>query len=108
MLRVNGGTLPKVRQGERGNHVPNLTMVDVTTMDEVMQLLALADTNRSTAATNMNEHSSRSHLMLSINVESVNIVSGVSSYGAPTNTHAFFRSLSSALAPCVIVIRELM
>jgi kinesin family protein C2/C3 len=71
----------EIRQGEHGNYVPNLTIVPVTHMDQVLDLLALADRNRSTASTNMNEHSSRSHLMLSVVVESTNRISGVTTWG---------------------------
>jgi len=71
----------EVRQGERGNYVPNLTTVPVSEIGQVLELLALADRNRSTAATNMNEHSSRSHLMLSITIKSVNRITGQMSYG---------------------------
>ena len=41
----------------------------------------LADQNRSVTATNMNEHSSRSHLMLNVTVESTNRVSGQVTWG---------------------------
>jgi kinesin family member C2/C3 len=58
----------QVRQSERGNYVPDLTTVQVHSMAEVLQLLALGDANRSSACTNMNEHSSRSHLMLTVQV----------------------------------------
>lgn len=71
----------EIRQGDHGNYVPNLTVVPVTEIDQVLELLSFADRNRSTASTNMNEHSSRSHLMLSVNVESTNKVSGVSTRG---------------------------
>jgi kinesin family member C2/C3 len=64
----------EIRQGDHGNYVPNLTIVPVTKMDQVVELLTFADRNRSKASTNMNEHSSRSHLMLSVNVESTNKV----------------------------------
>lgn len=71
----------EVRQSDRGNYVPGLTWVPVTSMAEVLELLALADQNRSTASTNMNEHSSRSHLLLSVQVESVNVLSGQRTWG---------------------------
>jgi len=70
-----------VREGPHGNYVPDLTMVNVDSLDEVIELLALADTNRSTAKTNMNEHSSRSHLILSCYIHSTNKHSGEVSRG---------------------------
>ena len=36
----------------------------------VFDLMAVADRNRSSTATNMNEHSSRSHMMLTVTVVS--------------------------------------
>jgi kinesin family protein C2/C3 len=48
---------------------------------QVLELLAFADKNRSTASTNMNEHSSRSHLMLSVVVRSANTISGATTWG---------------------------
>mmetsp|Transcript_15857 Transcript_15857/g.36785 ORF Transcript_15857/g.36785 Transcript_15857/m.36785 type:complete len:273 (+) Transcript_15857:578-1396(+) len=71
----------EIRQGEHGNYVPGLTVVPVTHMEQVGELLEVADRNRSTASTNMNEHSSRSHLMLSVHVRSVNRVSGAGTRG---------------------------
>jgi hypothetical protein len=65
-----------VREGPHGNYVPDLTMVNVDSLDEVIELLGLADQNRSTAKTNMNEHSSRSHLILSCYIVSTNKHSG--------------------------------
>lgn len=65
-----------VRQGEHGNHVPGLTQVPVENLQNVFDLLAVADRNRSQTATNMNEHSSRSHMMLTVNVVTENLVNG--------------------------------
>mmetsp|Transcript_21188 Transcript_21188/g.42262 ORF Transcript_21188/g.42262 Transcript_21188/m.42262 type:complete len:728 (+) Transcript_21188:162-2345(+) len=70
-----------VREGPHGNYVPDLTMVNVDSLDEVIELLSLADVNRSTAKTNMNEHSSRSHLILSCYVEATDRHTGTVSRG---------------------------
>ena len=70
-----------VREGPHGNYVPDLTMVNVDSLEEVIELLSLADMNRSTAKTNMNEHSSRSHLILSCYIVSTNKHSGEVSRG---------------------------
>ena len=69
-LLVEGGSQEKleVRQGEFGNCVPGLTALPVGSLQDVIDLLAIADQNRSSTATNMNEHSSRSHMMLTVNV----------------------------------------
>mgnify|MGYP006085406363 CR=1 FL=1 len=70
-----------VREGPHGMHVPDLTMVDVNCLDDVMELMEMSHANRSTAKTNMNEHSSRSHLILSCYMVSTNKHSGEVSRG---------------------------
>jgi kinesin family protein C2/C3 len=59
-----------VKMGEFGNYVPGLLHVPVTTIENVLQLIQRADRVRSSATTNMNEHSSRSHMMLTVTVVS--------------------------------------
>eukprot|EP00931_Biecheleriopsis_adriatica_P116958 TRINITY_DN92533_c0_g1_i1.p1 TRINITY_DN92533_c0_g1~~TRINITY_DN92533_c0_g1_i1.p1 ORF type:complete len:747 (-),score=218.15 TRINITY_DN92533_c0_g1_i1:48-2063(-) len=56
----------QVRQGKEGNHVPGLTLMPVHNAEEVDALLSTAQTNRTVAATDMNLHSSRSHLVVQI------------------------------------------
>lgn len=56
----------QVRQGKEGNYVPGLTMQPVNNAEEVEMLLSTAQTNRTVAATDMNLHSSRSHLAVQI------------------------------------------
>ena len=81
-LLVNGSyDKLEVRQGEHGNHVPGLTECPVSSIEDVFKLFSQAEMNRATASTNMNEHSSRSHMMLTINVVSENIRTGSSSRG---------------------------
>ncbi|CAM9504335.1 unnamed protein product [Chrysoparadoxa australica] len=63
----------EIRQGPHGNYVPDLTMVPVNTLEEVLKLMELGDVNRASACTNMNEHSSRSHLKLSVHITSTNL-----------------------------------
>ena len=48
--------------------VPNLTRESVNSIEEVMELLKRGNSNRATAATDLNEHRSRSHMVLSVNV----------------------------------------
>jgi kinesin family protein C2/C3 len=81
-LLVDGGfDKLEVRQGENGNYVPGLTECRVSSIDDIFNLFAQAERNRATTATNMNEHSSRSHMMLTINVTSENIRTGTMSRG---------------------------
>ena len=49
----------------------------VQSMEDVMALLATGERNRSVGCTNMNEHSSRSHMILSIHSCGTNCVTGV-------------------------------
>ena len=70
LLVAGGGDKLEVKQGAKGNHVPNLTQVPVSSLEEVRKLLSVADKNRAQASTNMNEHSSRSHMMLTVSISS--------------------------------------
>ena len=63
----------EVRRGEFGNYVPDLTTVTVEGDDEVLELMAISDEARSQTATQMNEQSSRSHMLMSVVVESRNL-----------------------------------
>jgi len=56
----------QVRQGKEGNFVPGLTLQPVSTAEDVDQLLSTGQQNRTVAATDMNMHSSRSHLLVQI------------------------------------------
>lgn len=54
------------------NSVPNLTINQITSIDEVMNMLSLGTQLRTSGYTDMNEHSSRSHLILTLYVTGVN------------------------------------
>lgn len=71
----------QVRQGPTGNFVPGLTTVPVQSLDEVFELIKRGNKNRSTHATDMNEHSSRSHSILSIQLKSINLVTSAVANG---------------------------
>jgi kinesin family protein C2/C3 len=70
-----------VKQGEFGMHVPELTEVPVESIEEVIELMELGEVNRSSTATDMNEHSSRSHSMLSVYVQSYNKITNANTRG---------------------------
>ena len=72
-----------MRQGnkQQGNHVPDLTSVSVSSVEQIDQLLLKATKNRSTNATDMNEHSSRSHLLMMLEVEGTDTLTGTVSRG---------------------------
>lgn len=59
--------------GVDGIEVAGLSSRPVTTVEDVVKTIESGNRNRSTFSTNMNEHSSRSHSMLSILVQSVNV-----------------------------------
>lgn len=74
----------KLKTGVHGVYVENAVRRAITTEAEVQQLLEDSEYNRTTAATLMNTDSSRSHLVLSIDVESLNTISNVTSTGRLT------------------------
>ena len=69
--QVRGKSSLDIRRNPDGRmEVPGLTKERANTIDEVMELLKRGNKNRATASTNMNEHSSRSHMVLTIDVSS--------------------------------------
>lgn len=56
----------------QGIFIPGLAQVPVTSRDDVMALLKKTSKNRSSGVTNMNEHSSRSHLVVQLYVTGTN------------------------------------
>eukprot|EP00794_Sanderia_malayensis_P019043 gene19043-20956_t len=62
-----------IKQCKEGVHVPGLQEIEVRNVDDVNNVFSLGHKNRSTASTNMNEHSSRSHAILVINIVGENI-----------------------------------
>jgi kinesin family protein C2/C3 len=71
----------KIVQGTYGNEVPDLKKIDVDSEQAVLEVLARGAKNRSTAATKMNERSSRSHLVLSMYVKAKNNITNVEFMG---------------------------
>ena len=59
----------KVREHpQKGIFVSNLTVVKVTSFEDIMSLIAIGDKNRTIATTNSNLHSSRSHAIVTLTV----------------------------------------
>ncbi|KAL7576298.1 hypothetical protein ACA910_018121 [Epithemia clementina (nom. ined.)] len=70
-MKAGGKASLEVRRDKDGRiEVPNLTKERVTSIQEVMALLKRGNSNRATASTDMNEHSSRSHMVLIVDVYS--------------------------------------
>lgn len=80
-LLVSSDEKLEILRGEWGNYVPGLTSVPVTKLEDLHALLATADRNRSSGTTKMNEHSSRSHMMLTVNIISEHLQTGVVTRG---------------------------
>jgi len=58
----------EIRQGPDGNYVPDLVSFAVETPAMMYDIIKMGGSNRATFATNMNEHSSRSHCVLMVKV----------------------------------------
>ena len=70
---------------ERGGYAENLTEKSVACVEEVMAALAEGATHRSTGHTNMNAHSSRSHLVLTVHCQGHELTEGGKKYDARLN-----------------------
>jgi hypothetical protein len=61
-----------VKRGKNGAlEVPGLTKVSVRSLQDVQTVLKTGHENRATSTTNMNEHSSRSHMVLKVEVTTI-------------------------------------
>jgi len=70
-MKAGGKGSLDIRRDQVGRiEVPNLTKEKVDTIEEVMEILKRGNANRATASTDMNEHSSRSHMVLMVDVVS--------------------------------------
>lgn len=56
-----------------GSYIENLTEVYVGDRQEILKLIHFGQKNRITCATNMNEHSSRSHMIFLLSLNQFNI-----------------------------------
>ncbi|EKX50829.1 hypothetical protein GUITHDRAFT_66467 [Guillardia theta CCMP2712] len=64
-----------------GTCVPGVLTSEVESMEEVMQALQRGEQNRSVAGTDMNEHSSRSHMVLTVYTQGTSKATGTRSFG---------------------------
>ena len=74
----------EIKQSPEGMELVGAMKQQVNNLEDVHAILDLGAKNRSTAATNMNEHSSRSHLILLIRVEGFNRVTNEKTVGKLT------------------------
>jgi kinesin family protein C2/C3 len=70
-----------VRQTPNGNSVPGLTEVQVTSAAQVLNLMSQGQSNRAVGSHDMNEHSSRSHSILTLVCQGKCLRDGNSTYG---------------------------
>ena len=70
-----------IRQTANGNVVAGLTEMDVSEPEEVMDLMNRGQRNRAVGAHDMNEHSSRSHSILTLTVRGENNKDGAATFG---------------------------
>ena len=70
-----------IRQTPEGNVVPGLTEVLVTDPTSVIELMAKANSNRAVGSHDMNEHSSRSHSILTIVCRGKSLRDGTTTFG---------------------------
>jgi len=63
------------RDGRVHNYIDGLSQRVVASVDDVNSTIATANENRSTASTNMNEYSSRSHLIMTVDVATIDKLS---------------------------------
>ncbi|XP_072536751.1 kinesin-like protein KIFC3 isoform X2 [Salminus brasiliensis] len=62
-------------------HVPGLRVIEVKSFQHIKKILATARRNRITFGTLMNQHSSRSHALLTVTVQGVDLATGSKSSG---------------------------
>jgi kinesin family protein C2/C3 len=67
--------------GETGHYVTNLNFTPVHAESQIQELIQRASSNRSEGRTNMNQHSSRSHMILYVIVRTVNLQTGLKTFG---------------------------
>ncbi|KAJ8908356.1 hypothetical protein NDN08_005066 [Rhodosorus marinus] len=82
-LLVNDKVQPKleIKKGPDGVFIPDLTLVDCHTSNEVWNLMREGSSNRASGATAMNERSSRSHLIVSVRVQSRSLLTNLRTSG---------------------------
>lgn len=73
--------------------VENVTTVSISTMEELNSIIQRGSERRHTSGTQMNEESSRSHLIMSIVIESINLQSQSAARGKVLCLLSFYRSV---------------
>ncbi|KAK9881340.1 hypothetical protein WA026_015467 [Henosepilachna vigintioctopunctata] len=85
LLDMKSGKTLEIRFNEgKGTTVSNLTILEISSADELLEIMVKAQENRATAVTNFNEHSSRSHAVTKICIEATYQESKASYIGSVT------------------------
>ena len=71
----------EIKMGPNGNEVVGATLLPVNTADDIHFIMERGQTNRSTQSTKANEHSSRSHCLLLIYIEGLELQKNVKMTG---------------------------
>jgi len=104
LLSWPSGDKLDIKEGPSGLFIPNLRIESVCGPEDVAAVLQKGKQNRSTFATNMNEHSSRSHLVLSIYVAARHHTKGrYSSLAQVLEQHWSCRKLLLNMALCLFL-----
>lgn len=74
----------EIRAHGKTIEIPGIVVMEINNVDDVKKIMKLGDENRSVASTKMNSSSSRSHLIMMINVTGVDKVSNAQSSGILT------------------------
>eukprot|EP00891_Asterochloris_glomerata_P008974 jgi/Astpho2/8974/e_gw1.00133.97.1_t len=81
LLRPESSAKLEVHENTEGFNVPGLTMAEVRSMSEVEKLLRFGAANRTVSSTRMNQHSSRSHQVLTVYLTSKDKRTGEVAHG---------------------------
>jgi kinesin family protein C2/C3 len=78
----NNATKLEIRQTSDGNNsLPGLTEIQLTSIEQVSQLMLIGNNNRAVGSNNINEHSSRSHSIITIICKGKNKKDNSSTFG---------------------------
>ncbi|XP_061780252.1 uncharacterized protein [Nerophis lumbriciformis] len=84
LLAKSPGAALEIRVQGKSVSVPGLTQVQVRTEADILSVMETGVKNRKMASTKMNIHSSRSHLLVALEVEGSDEVSGLTTRGTLT------------------------
>ncbi|XP_054633323.1 uncharacterized protein LOC129181759 [Dunckerocampus dactyliophorus] len=84
LLAKTPGAALDIRVQGKSVSVPGLTQVQVRTEADILSVMETGEKNRKMASTKMNIHSSRSHLLVALEVEGSDEVSGLTTRGTLT------------------------